>query len=50
MLRKKSTGALLNRVTSNAKFPEEIDAIPKKWELFKEIGKDKKSIMIYYIP
>jgi len=34
----------------NTKFPKELDDIPKKWELFKEIGVGKDIILIYHIP
>ena len=40
----------LNDANKNTKFPAEIDSIPKKWALFKEIGKGKDLILIYYIP
>lgn len=40
----------LSDANKNAKFPKETKVIPKKWELFKEIGEGKDIILIYYIP
>lgn len=40
----------LKDANKNTKFPEELEVIPKKWALFKEIGNGKDSILIYYIP